>query len=102
MLHSVIADEASSMPLGRRLTSELLARRDRPAAICYSNDDLAAGGVMHCIAEGIAVPREVALAGFNGLSFLEALRGRLADLPRLVQAARAPSALAATVSGLRP
>lgn len=80
MLHSVITDEASSMPLGRRLTSELLARRDRPAAICYSNDDLAAGGVMHCIAEGIAVPREVALAGFNGLSFLEALPQRLTTI----------------------
>ena len=80
MLRCVIAEEASSMPLGRRLTAELLAGQDRPEAICYSNDDLAAGGLMHCLAEGVEVPRDVALAGFNGLSFLEALPRRLTTI----------------------
>jgi LacI family gluconate utilization system Gnt-I transcriptional repressor len=28
---------------------------------------------MHCIAEGLKVPDDIALAGFNGLNFLEAL-----------------------------
>ncbi|CUH82548.1 LacI family DNA-binding transcriptional regulator [Tropicibacter naphthalenivorans] len=67
-----IAAEGSSMALGRRLTAEVMAS-DAPQAIYYSNDDLAAGGLMHCLANGLRVPQDVALAGFNGLSFLQAL-----------------------------
>ncbi|WP_445327152.1 substrate-binding domain-containing protein [Yoonia sp. GPGPB17] len=44
-----------------------------PHAIYFANDDLAAGGLMHCLAEGVSTPEQVALAGFNGLSFLSAL-----------------------------
>lgn len=76
LIVSRIADEPSSLPLGRKMTADLLGS-SRPEAIYYSNDDLAAGGLMHCLAEGIAVPRRVALAGFNGLEFAEALPLRL-------------------------
>ncbi len=72
-----IADAPSSMPVGRQATAELLGRPDPPQAIYYSNDDLAAGGMMHCLAKGIGIPSQVALAGFNGLGFLEALPIRL-------------------------
>lgn len=83
---------SSSMTDGRRETAALLSEADRPQAIYYSNDDLAAGGIMHCLSEGIAIPSQVALAGFNGLAFLEALPVRLTtvETPRLqmgVQAA---------------
>ena len=54
------------------MTAELLARADKPDAIYYANDDLAAGGIMHCIANNIKMPEDIALAGFNGLPFLEA------------------------------
>jgi len=68
---------ASSMDVGRRATHQLL-QQDSPAqAIYFANDDLAAGGLMHCLAEGLSTPGDVALAGFNGLSFLSAL-------PRLI------------------
>ena len=66
-------DEVSSMVLGRRLTAELLASATKADAIYFSNDDLAAGGVMHCLSEGISMPDDIALAGFNGLEFLDAL-----------------------------
>jgi LacI family gluconate utilization system Gnt-I transcriptional repressor len=87
-----IAPDPSSMPVGRRETAEVLAETNPPEAIYYSNDDLAAGGIMHCLSEGIAVPSQVALAGFNGLAFLEALPVRLTtvETPRMqmgVQAA---------------
>lgn len=76
LIVSRIADDPSSLPLGRKMTADLLGG-SRPDAIYYSNDDLAAGGLMHCLAEGIEVPRRVALAGFNGLEFAEALPLRL-------------------------
>ena len=62
----------SSMTEGVKMTAELLSRPDKPDAIYYANDDLAAGGIMHCMANNIKVPEQLALAGFNGLPFLEA------------------------------
>lgn len=67
------SESASSMEVGRRMTSELMHQKNRPRAIYYANDDLAAGGLMHCLAENIKTPDDVALAGFNGLGFLSAL-----------------------------
>lgn len=67
------SDGASSMEVGRKITNEVLQNPEPPSAIYYANDDLAAGGMMHCLAEGIAMPDQVALAGFNGLGFLTAL-----------------------------
>lgn len=77
-----VAPQASSMPLGRDMTAACL--RDVSCdAIYYSNDDLAAGGLMHCLSAGLSVPRDVALAGFNGLPFLTAL-------PQLITSTRTP------------
>lgn len=67
------SDGASSMEAGRRMMADLLSKPLPPDAVYFANDDLAAGGLMHCLAEGIAVPDQVALAGFNGLGFLSAL-----------------------------
>ncbi|MEO0783397.1 MAG: LacI family DNA-binding transcriptional regulator [Pseudomonadota bacterium] len=69
--------QASSMEAGRKMTSAMLDEPNPPDAIYYANDDLAAGGLMHCLANGIDVPKEVALAGFNGLGFLSALPKRI-------------------------
>ena len=71
------AESASSMVAGRRMTAAGLGRRDPPEAIYFANDDLAAGALMHCLAEGVDVPQDVALAGFNGLDFLSALPKRV-------------------------
>lgn len=68
-----LPEGATSMEAGRKITGEVLQHTDPPRAIYYANDDLAAGGMMHCLAEGIEMPTQVALAGFNGLGFLAAL-----------------------------
>ena len=73
LVKTVIGREPSSPLLGRRLTSELLAGAERIDAIYYSNDDMAVGGLMHCIAEGIRVPETVALCGYSGFSLTYAL-----------------------------
>lgn len=66
-------DAASSMVLGRRLTEETL--RESPSLDClyFSNDDMAAGGGFACMGQGISIPEDVAIAGFNGLDFVQAL-----------------------------
>lgn len=87
----LVSDAASSMIEGRSATASMLSVKDRPRAIYYSNDDLAAGGIMHCLSSGLSMPDDVALAGFNGLPFLEALPIRLTtvETPRLEMGVRA-------------
>lgn len=58
---------ASTLKLGRDLTAALLARQPDLDVIYYSSDTMSCGGLMHCIVEGIEVPGQLALAGFNGL-----------------------------------
>ncbi len=61
----------SSVALGREGLAKLLkesATRSQPLEVVYfSNDDMATGGVFHCMAEGIDIPSTLAIAGFNGL-----------------------------------
>ncbi|WP_299740324.1 LacI family DNA-binding transcriptional regulator [uncultured Roseobacter sp.] len=73
LLSENISPNPSSMMEGRRMTAEILSRPDKPEAIYYSNDDLATGGIMHCLSNDVRMPEDIALAGFNGLPFLEAL-----------------------------
>lgn len=68
-----ITDEPSSMMVGRECTESIMRERNKAEVIYYANDDLAAGGLMHCLARQIRVPEQLALAGFNGLNFLESL-----------------------------
>lgn len=77
VLASRLSSGPSSMEAGRRMTEALMERSDAPDAIYFANDDLAAGGLMHCLANGIDTPGTVALAGFNGLGFLDALPRRI-------------------------
>jgi LacI family gluconate utilization system Gnt-I transcriptional repressor len=67
------SDEPSSMVVGRSLTADITKDATPPDVIYFANDDLASGGLMHCLAEGIAVPTTLALAGFNGLNFLQSM-----------------------------
>lgn len=73
-----LADEervaaASSVTAGGAMLEALLRRRPDIDAVAFSNDDMAAGGFLHCLSSGIAVREKLALFGFNGLEFGQAL-----------------------------
>ncbi|MDA4893236.1 MULTISPECIES: LacI family DNA-binding transcriptional regulator [Microbacterium] len=83
---------------GRALTAELLALPDRPTAIVYSNDTMAIAGVSFARAQGLSIPADLAISGFDddhlsahltpalsSVSTDPAARGRAAA--RLLQAA---------------
>ena len=57
----------SSVEAGRVGLARLLARQPKLDAIYFSNDDLAIGGYFHCLENGISVPGQLALFGYNGL-----------------------------------
>ncbi|MBD8891945.1 LacI family DNA-binding transcriptional regulator [Roseibium litorale] len=79
-VEEVEAFELSSIAAGRSLTEQLLTKAPDLDCIYYSNDDVAAGGLFYCIEAGIAVPDQVALAGFNGLSIASGFPGRIATV----------------------
>lgn len=67
-------DAPSSVTLGRNGLAQLLGEADQPPDVVYfSNDDMAVGGVFHCMSENISLPHQLAIAGFNGLEIGQAL-----------------------------
>lgn len=60
--------DRSSIALGGELFEQLMHQRDDVDAIFFCNDDLAQGGLLRALRMGIAVPRQVAVAGFNDLT----------------------------------
>jgi LacI family gluconate utilization system Gnt-I transcriptional repressor len=66
-------DGPSSTMAGRDTLAALLADGATIDAVVFSNDDMAVGGFMHCLAAGIPVPERLALFGFNGLEIGQAL-----------------------------
>ena len=61
-----IADGPSSVGTGRSQTEQLCRMAQVDVAV-YSNDDMAVGGVFHCMGAGISLPDQLAIFGFNGL-----------------------------------
>ncbi|HBN32517.1 MAG TPA: LacI family transcriptional regulator [Rhodobacteraceae bacterium] len=70
--------QASSIAKGREMTASLLATTPDLQCIYYSSDVMAIGGLMHCLASGLSIPGDLALAGFNNLELLNGLPIRLA------------------------
>lgn len=50
---------------GRSRTAELLDLPDRPTAILYANDTMAIAGYSYARSQGLLVPRDLAVAGFD-------------------------------------
>ncbi|MBI1218005.1 MAG: LacI family DNA-binding transcriptional regulator [Rhodobacteraceae bacterium] len=69
------AEGPSSVGTGRAQTARLRAEAPGVQVAVYSNDDMAVGGVFHCLATGVTLPDQFAIFGFNGLDI-----GR--DLPQ--------------------
>lgn len=70
----------SALAKGREMTETMLKRLPDLDFLYYSNDMIGAGGLLWCLGQGIDVPGELGLAGFNGLELLEGLPVRLASM----------------------
>ncbi len=64
---------ASSTQAGRAMLARLLGRTCDLDVVIFSNDDMAVGGVFHCMAEGLVPKQDLSLFGFNGLDIGQAL-----------------------------
>ncbi len=62
-----LSDGPSSVATGRAQTARLRSDAPQVEVAIYSNDDMAVGGVFHCLGAGIRLPDDFAVFGFNGL-----------------------------------
>jgi len=60
------------------MTRDMLKRSPDLDFLYYSNDMIGAGGLLHLLDEGIDVPGQIGLAGFNGIELLAGLPRQLA------------------------
>ncbi|MEL7012650.1 MAG: LacI family DNA-binding transcriptional regulator [Pseudomonadota bacterium] len=70
----------SALVKGREMTRDVLARNSDLDFIYYSNDLIGAGGLLWLLEQGIDIPGDMGLAGFNGLNLLKGLPRELATM----------------------
>ncbi|MDH0301803.1 MULTISPECIES: LacI family DNA-binding transcriptional regulator [unclassified Pseudomonas] len=99
----VLDPQPSSIGLGGELFSRLLARAPDVDGIFFCNDDLAQGAVLQALREGVEVPRQVAMVGFNDLPGSAHMVPRLTSIrtPRAAVGRGAAQALLAMLDGKR-
>jgi len=68
----------SALLKGREMTRDMLERSPDLDFLYYSNDMIGAGGLLHLLDEGVDVPGQIGLAGFNGVELLAGLPRQLA------------------------
>jgi len=91
----------SALGKGREMTQEMLSRHDDLDFLYYSNDMIAAGGLLYCLERGLNIPADIGLAGFNAVEILDGLPMQLAtmDTRRLEIGEAAARIIAARVAG---
>lgn len=60
-------DQLGQFETGARALDQILTLHPNTSAIHFANDDLASGALLHANRQGIRVPQDIAIAGFNGL-----------------------------------
>ncbi|MEM6596447.1 MAG: substrate-binding domain-containing protein, partial [Pseudomonadota bacterium] len=70
----------SALAKGREMTIQMLERNPELDFLYYSNDMIAAGGLLYLWEKGIEIPAQIGLAGFNGIRLLDGLPIKLATM----------------------
>jgi LacI family gluconate utilization system Gnt-I transcriptional repressor len=63
----VLLPEPTTVDMGAQLLRRVLEQHPECDSVFCCNDDLALGALFECQRQGISVPREMAIAGFNDL-----------------------------------
>ncbi|CAN5462088.1 LacI family DNA-binding transcriptional regulator GntR [soil metagenome] len=94
----------SSIALGARLFEEIVAKQPDVDAIFFCNDDLAQGALLAAARLKIAVPRRIAIAGFNDLTGSDQMMPSLTSVrtPRSAIGAQAAAMLLTLMQGGQP
>ncbi len=70
----------SAFAKGREMTQAILERDPELDFLYYSNDLIGAGGLLWLLEQGVDIPGQMGLAGFNGVNLLKGLPRELATM----------------------
>ncbi|MGV6805855.1 MAG: LacI family DNA-binding transcriptional regulator [Ruegeria sp.] len=70
----------SALAKGREMTKTMLDRSPDLDFLYYSNDMIGAGGLLYLLEQGIDIPGQIGLAGFNNVELLQGLPRKLATM----------------------
>ncbi|MEL7165606.1 MAG: LacI family DNA-binding transcriptional regulator [Pseudomonadota bacterium] len=70
----------SALAKGREMTAAMLADNPELDFLVYSNDMIGAGGLLYLLDQGVDVPGQIGLLGFNGVELLQGLPRQLATM----------------------
>ena len=70
----------SALKKGREMTKDMLDAHPDLDFLYYSNDMIGAGGLLYLHEQGIDIPGQIGLAGFNGVELLDGLPRQLATM----------------------
>jgi LacI family gluconate utilization system Gnt-I transcriptional repressor len=70
----------SALAKGREMTAAMMERSPELDFMYYSNDMIGAGGLLHLREQGISVPGQMGLAGFNKVELIDGLPQKLATM----------------------
>jgi LacI family gluconate utilization system Gnt-I transcriptional repressor len=70
----------SALAKGREMTESMLERNPDLDFLYFSNDMIGAGGLLYLLDQGIDVPGQIGLAGFNDVELLQGLPRKLATM----------------------
>jgi LacI family transcriptional regulator, gluconate utilization system Gnt-I transcriptional repressor len=100
----VRSEKHASFEAGMNGTHALLqADGQRPDCICYLNDHMAFGGLSTCERQGLSVPSDIGIVGFNGLGINAVLPKTLTTIitPRLMMGSLGARMLLARINGAK-
>ena len=94
----------SALAKGRDMTADMLTRHSDIDFFYYSNDMIGAGGLLYLLEQGISIPTDIGLAGFNGVELLQGLPMQLAtmDACRSDIGVKAAQIIANQIQGIAP
>ncbi|PUB15677.1 LacI family DNA-binding transcriptional regulator [Yoonia sediminilitoris] len=94
----------SALAKGREMTAKMIERTPDLDFLYYSNDMIGAGGLLYLLENGVDVPGQIGLAGFNGVELLDGLPRQLAtmDACRKEIGTKAAQIIAARHAGNHP
>ena len=90
-----------TMDGGRDGIAALLGQRDRPRAVFCSSDVMAAGAIFECQRQGLRVPEDIAITGYDDLDLAAHIRPALSTvrIPRFEIGVRAAEMIDEALAG---
>ncbi|MGY6707084.1 MAG: HTH-type transcriptional regulator GntR [Rhizobiaceae bacterium] len=100
----VTTPQSSSASMGGRLMADLLAIAPDVDAVFCNNDDVALGALFECQRQGIRVPNQMGIVGFNDLDVVSVSVPSITSVRthRYDMGAEAVRMIAAAIEGQRP